>query len=492
MPQADCSVAALVLFESPLPGGLMSSDPLPMPNILPEPPDDAEYEAFCAELSATERGRNFLTEYARRRRHPDGRLLAGNLGRLDAAGRDVLPPDVTAAFSSGFADLAAAIEQVAAVLGRSESSAANALFAAERAQDLVLGLRRRQAETALCDALETAIREMSDAIVGNDAAANRAASAAALLRDLARRVDDMIALVGARARPAAEPIVGENTAGNRSTSDAGGTANDAELLPGDDTDFSGWVTVPPSEARSVSIETVSMPSSVELPVDLRGEDIINRKVAVGDSSVHETIPAPEITAPNQAVLSEAEPASAATAPLAGDEIEGADSAGRFDDTARDSTEESAAEAVGGRAIAAIDAPLADELIGSLLEPAPLPSPLPDRAEPVDLDEDPADLFEPLPPPVQSPLRTQSREDASPVVAREAAAARVIASEIPALPASVPSPIEAETSAEPPPAALPLFPGNVSSSAPATSPTNANDPLAAVLALSDEELIALFG
>jgi hypothetical protein len=55
-----------------------------------------------------------------------------------------------------------------------------------------MALRMREVDTALCDTLETSIREVGDAIVRNDAAAARTQGAAALLRDLGKRIDQLL------------------------------------------------------------------------------------------------------------------------------------------------------------------------------------------------------------------------------------------------------------------------------------------------------------
>ena len=175
----------------------MSNDPQPLPDILTAPPQDAEYEAVYAEIMATERGRGFLMEYANRNRDPDTHALVSTIARLEAAMRDSARPQLPAVLAGALADVAAAIEQIEAMLSASPTSAPAVHFAAERIQDIAAALRRREVETALCDALETASREVGDAVVRNDAAAARASSAAALLRDLARRVHEMITLVGA-------------------------------------------------------------------------------------------------------------------------------------------------------------------------------------------------------------------------------------------------------------------------------------------------------
>lgn len=113
------------------------------------------------------------------------------------ADRDGVLPPLSSALARGLADFAAAIGQMETVLAANEISAtADVHFAAERIQDIAAALRRREVEAVLCDALEAATREVGDAIVRHDATSARAASAAALLKELAQRVRAMIAMVG--------------------------------------------------------------------------------------------------------------------------------------------------------------------------------------------------------------------------------------------------------------------------------------------------------
>src|SRR5581483_2470521 len=51
----------------------------------PAAPDEADYRAFCAALSASARGRAFLAEYARRNRHADTKPLLHALERLQTS-----------------------------------------------------------------------------------------------------------------------------------------------------------------------------------------------------------------------------------------------------------------------------------------------------------------------------------------------------------------------------------------------------------------------
>jgi len=110
-----------------------------------------------------------------------------------------------AALTRALADFAAAIAQIETVLAANENSAAaDVHFAAERIHDIAAALRQREVEAALCDALEAAMREIGDAIVRHDAASARATGAAPLLKELAQRVQTMMALIGFTGERAAD------------------------------------------------------------------------------------------------------------------------------------------------------------------------------------------------------------------------------------------------------------------------------------------------
>jgi hypothetical protein len=89
-------------------------------------------------------------------------------------------------------DLAAAIKWVEGRVMASKASARDGLAAIERIQDVAFALRECAVDAALCDALETATREVAEIIAENEAAAERAQSASKLLGVLADRIGAMI------------------------------------------------------------------------------------------------------------------------------------------------------------------------------------------------------------------------------------------------------------------------------------------------------------
>ena len=193
----------------------MANDPLPLPDISAGSPDDphrghdlqdaydaqsaedaqdAEYEAIHAEIAATERGRWFLSEHVKRNRAADTDRLVGSLARAEAALRGGAVAAMPNPLADDLAQLAAAIGQVEAVIAAGAAPAAGGLAASERIQDIAFALRERETNSVLCEALESALFELGEAFAQHDAAAERAQSAAALLRGLQASINAMIAL----------------------------------------------------------------------------------------------------------------------------------------------------------------------------------------------------------------------------------------------------------------------------------------------------------
>ncbi len=121
----------------------MANDALAQSGIDIGLPGEADYDAVYAAVTATERGRRFLTELADRNRRADADTLMAAIARVEAAVRS----DAPAKQSARLPDIGAA---------------------AERLADIAFGLRERGADATLCDALDAAVREIC-AACGSDA-----------------------------------------------------------------------------------------------------------------------------------------------------------------------------------------------------------------------------------------------------------------------------------------------------------------------------------
>jgi hypothetical protein len=203
----------------------MSTDPLPLSDILAGLPAEADYDAVYAEVAATSRGRWFLDAYAERNRLAHTHMLVGAIARVEAAVRGDPLPQISAALAGEFSDLAALIGRVEAEVAAHGRLANDGLSAAERIQDVAFALREREVDAALCDALEAAIGELGGTFTRNEVAVERARNAAALLRELKGRIDALVAYAvgGTGAKPAAGEltVAGVATRSDAALSDAG-------------------------------------------------------------------------------------------------------------------------------------------------------------------------------------------------------------------------------------------------------------------------------
>ena len=197
----------------------MSEDPLALSKISAAPPAETDYESICAAVMETERGRWFLTEYARRNRHADTHVILSAIERIEAAirGEEVSPDsnhlrldllDMAEVIARTEAEMAA-IKPEAGPRGnpddaaqRKASTSAEVLAAAERVLDIVWTLREREVDAELCDALHAAASEIHAASEHQNFSALRADKAMQVLRHLEGRIIALIDVWGGRPSPA--------------------------------------------------------------------------------------------------------------------------------------------------------------------------------------------------------------------------------------------------------------------------------------------------
>src|SRR5579862_7640461 len=424
----------------------MPNDPLAL--ILTGLPDEADYDAVHAALMATDRGRRFLAEYADRNRHADTTAIVSAIARIEATLRGDGPPRADAA--GDLMEIAAALDRIQAMLAAGTPSATDVSAAIERLLDIAFMLHERPVEATLCDGLDAAIREISDATMRSESTAAGVREAAELVRALAGRVREMMAPSSA-GRGAPQPA--------EDNVDSASGAGFFELATNDGETF----------AAAVAELAASLPTLADAP---------SEPVEVAPLRQLEPEPEPESGQGAPAPAAEIAPSDNVLSPAAEAQQTATETASPDDDIAPPqiaSSDVSLSEAILNQASddffsspsLSSEAPAheatAREATGSaqvLSEEPPSEAVLPAQnfsTEPVpDPQEDPADLFEPVPtPPV---------EVAAPVTADAA---------MPAEP-----PAEPPRVVPPPPArAIPRPPGS--------------DPLAAVRDLSEEERIALF-
>jgi len=447
----------------------MPNDPLALPEILSSPADvEADYDAAHAAIIATERGRRFLDEYAARNRRADTQNLIDAIARAASAPGNNPPAPAAADLCRDLAEIAAAVGRIEAesAAGDAGNAPAPALFAAvERIQDIAFVLHERPVEPTLCDGLDAAVREIADAGARLDGAAARAGKADDLLHGLATRIGEVLArLIAERdAKPPAAvesrvAAAGEDDGPQGVMDDDGSPrASVNELEAQQDETF----------AQAVAALAASLPTpddEPELPLEGQSEvaEVIAAPLAYGDevpaeetSSQH----APGEAQPGESVSTEPPAAGTiATEELPEEEASGASmSGGRVSDYGLSNDAMPAGPDTNESKTAAEHAAENDAELPAA-EAAPH-APLPEPERSVGPEEDPGDLFELEP--------NQDQPAAAPT---------------PSAPVGLSPP--AQSSA--PPAG---FTGGPPPRGPTRAPLS--DPLAAVAALSEEELIALF-
>jgi hypothetical protein len=444
----------------------MPNDPLALPQILAELPDEAGYDAVHAALMATERGRRFLTEYADRNRHADTTAIVGAIARIEAALRGDGPPRADAA--GDLMEIAAAVDRIGAALAAGMPPVSDVSAAIERLLDIAFVLHERPVEATLCDGLDAAIREISQANMRSESTAAGVGEAAELVGALAGRVREMMAL---------------------SSASRGGPQSDGANV--DSTSGTGFFELATNDGETFAQAVAELAASLPALTDAPSEPV--EALPEPESGQGAPTPAAEI-APGEPVEAVPEPESGEGAPTPAAEIAAGDNvllpANETQRTANETvtpdnntappqpvpTDVSLSEAVLNQAFAddyfsngnlPDEAPAREEAESAPISSEETPSEAMTPAQNISTEpvpgpqEDPADLFEPGAAPIP-PVETAT--PATPVTAD---------APVPAEP-----PVEPARAMPPPPVrAIPRPPGN--------------DPLAAVRDLSAEELIALF-
>jgi len=362
----------------------MANDPLALSGITSGLPQEADYDAVYAAVTATDRGRWFLAEFASRNRHADTGSLIAAIARIEAAVR-----------SDG-----AGRERI----GRPDISAV-----AERLADIAFGLRERAADAALCDALDAAVREICDTCTNGTA------------------THDADSVASPTAAVVLASIEGASAAGHRLEAGASGGDDDSGSDPFDlDLHDSDKLA---KAAAALGASLSSLNDKIEPTLEPRNEPASESR----SSSLGAVIPRADYES-----VAESRPAEAA------------DYTPRWRIEAPDFVFHRPKPQANGRDVESFGQ--SNQAHSLLPGPQLLPSP----------EEDPADLFEPAPKRVAVPPHSVP---ATPAPAASAPSDVVQAMEIP-------SPVS--------PAVRPM---------PRPAPVN---PLAALRALSEDELIALFG
>jgi hypothetical protein len=251
----------------------MSKDQLALSALTAGPPQEAEYGAVYAAVTATERGRWFLSEFADRNRQADTQVVIAALARIEASICGEATPRSSSALWRDLAGIAAAIKQARAAITAETTAAADIAPAVERIQDVSFSLRERAIDASACDAIDAALRDIADACRPHKANGKSTHSAAELLDDIAGRVDELTKQsLGGDVSTATPPqIVGQNPDVPR-PADVASLADPEEQASADDDDVSQLDQFvmelsegrkPPEAVASLALSLTSAASAID-------------------------------------------------------------------------------------------------------------------------------------------------------------------------------------------------------------------------------------
>jgi chemotaxis protein CheZ len=206
---------------------IMSNEPFALSPVTPPstPPSESEYEAICATVMESARGRWFLSEFARRNRHADTRLVVDAISRLEAAIRgDQAPPvdhlrsalsDMAEAIARAKADIAAikssdqqegkiieASEELDSIVDATEHATSTILAAAEHVQEIAWTMREQDIHARYCDELDAEATAIYTACSFQDLTGQRTHKVVQVMRYIEGRINALADVWGDLAKPA--------------------------------------------------------------------------------------------------------------------------------------------------------------------------------------------------------------------------------------------------------------------------------------------------
>jgi len=191
-------------------------------------PSEADYDAICAAVMETVRGRWFLSEYSRRNRHSDTELVIAAIDRIESTLRgerttqsndrfryDLMEMakaiartkgEITGAAPDGNGNLGAVTEELDYVVQATEQATTSILAAAAQIQEISWTMREQGNDARLCDQLDAHASDISTACATQELNTQRTEKVVHVMRYLEGRINAMIDVWGE------EPFVVKGTA----------------------------------------------------------------------------------------------------------------------------------------------------------------------------------------------------------------------------------------------------------------------------------------
>jgi hypothetical protein len=185
----------------------MAEEPFALSTIPPPPPVEGDYDAICATVRLSARGRWFLDEYARRNRNADTRLVLAAIERLETVVQGSRDREAYQSMRGDLLEMARTIAVTRAEVAESKAepraedepaakhkpAAGSDVFAmAERIQDVAWTMRERGLDPRTCEQIEALAGTILSASALRDPNDHRTRKLGEVLQYLESRIDQML------------------------------------------------------------------------------------------------------------------------------------------------------------------------------------------------------------------------------------------------------------------------------------------------------------
>jgi hypothetical protein len=183
------------------------------------PASEGDYDAICAAVMETVRGRWFLSEFSRRNRHADTQLVLAALDSIERGLRGGQTPESVERLRNDLMEMARAIARAKAeiagvspadednsigdvgleldsVVRATDEATSNILAAAAQIQEVAWTMREQGNDARLCDQLSAYAATIQTAATSQKLAGERTQKVVDVMRDLEGRINDMIDVWG--------------------------------------------------------------------------------------------------------------------------------------------------------------------------------------------------------------------------------------------------------------------------------------------------------
>jgi hypothetical protein len=184
----------------------MAEEPFALSTIPPPPLVEGDYDAICATVRQSARGRWFLDEYARRNRNADTGVVLAAIERLETVVQGSRDREAYQSMRGDLLEMARTIAVTRAEVAESKAepradekpaerrppAGADVFAMAERIQDVAWTMRERGLDPRTCEQIETLATTILSASALRDPNDHRTRKLGEVLQYLERRIDQML------------------------------------------------------------------------------------------------------------------------------------------------------------------------------------------------------------------------------------------------------------------------------------------------------------